>query len=805
MIRFSIRHPVSILMALLTLVLLGGLGLLVIPVGLLPHLETRTILVSASYRGIAAPEMRTLVTIPLEDALMSLKGLKTVTSMSRDGLSLVTLDLHWAADADLALAETREIIDLCYETLPTGCEKPTAVKQDISAGEVMTIVLTAGNGDLALARCAADRDVKARLQRVPGVGAVRILGGLRERVEVVVRRDRMEARGLSLRDIAQNLSQANFEYPAGTIREGDKEILVKTAGLFRTPEDIRQTPVRFGRGGMVTAGDVAEVRWGTAEKRSFFLYTRRDSGAKVVGGECVKIGVSKNRGASPLTVSAGVRRELARLELLYGGTLGITVIADQADTVRESLAALLVSAGVGALAAFGIVFFFFRSVRLSAILVLVIPLCTLAVIFVLAVTGRTVNTMSLAGIALWIGMVIDSGAVVLENLARLPACPDTGRLDDIEGAVRGVRNSNIASSATTVVVFLPLFFLRGQISELFSDMAVAIITAIVSSCILSFTAIPALFVLTRRDSGAKAGMDMHRAEALYGRVLRAAFRRKGLIVLAWGLCLAAGGASLLGVRREVLPELATDSLRAEITFTPGTTVEYMQEYARQVSARLSVEPFVHALGLSGGMEDDDYAALAKPQVRREKITLDIALNLRKTTAVQARRAISALCTPSVTGTFSFAKKNNPLEEILETLSGGGMMLVADSPEDAARAARFAPAIPWEWADEFVFTPDRAQAARLQVSALYAASFGPGCAGGSGKRAFFPRRAGNPGAGAAGRRGREFPGENRRPGRGAGPRGGGFRRGTPPHSGENRDGAAREGSFSLQPARRQNYR
>ena len=178
MIRFSLKHPISVMMALLAVLLLGLLGAFAIPLDLLPKLSVRRILISAEYEGLPAPEMRMMVTLPLEDAFVALKGLKQVSSISRDGLSLVTIDLHWWVDADMALVEAREIIDLVYETLPTGCKKPMVAKQDAAGGDTVTVaLLLRGDGGLTNARYIADKDIKPRFQRLSGAGTVTVSGG----------------------------------------------------------------------------------------------------------------------------------------------------------------------------------------------------------------------------------------------------------------------------------------------------------------------------------------------------------------------------------------------------------------------------------------------------------------------------------------------------------------------------------------------------------------------------------------------------------------------------------------------------
>ncbi|MDR2803791.1 MAG: efflux RND transporter permease subunit, partial [Treponema sp.] len=230
-IVFSVKHPVTVLSLLIMLVSLGIISAFAISFDFLPVIQGRNILVSANYDGIAAVEMRSLVTMPMEDAFASLKGLKSISSTTRDGLSILSIELHWGSDVDMAIVESREIIDRCYETLPSGCGKPQVIKNDAAQRDTVTIAVIPLDGDLRYGRYITDTDLKPRFQRLNGVGAVEVSGGEKEEIHVRIHRDKLEGRGLTLQNVADMLSSANFEYPAGTIREGENDLTVKTSGF----------------------------------------------------------------------------------------------------------------------------------------------------------------------------------------------------------------------------------------------------------------------------------------------------------------------------------------------------------------------------------------------------------------------------------------------------------------------------------------------------------------------------------------------------------------------------------------------
>ncbi|GHV92075.1 multidrug ABC transporter [Spirochaetia bacterium] len=718
LIRFSTKHPVSVLMALLAVILLGAGSLLFLPVDLLPQLSVRKLLVATEYEGITAGEMRKMVTIPIEDSLMALKGMKTVRSLSRDGLSLVTVELHWGMDADIALVEAREIIDVCYETLPSQCKKPVASKIDASSGETLTIALSAKDGDLLFVRYAVDNDIKPRFQRVNGVGAVSVLGGEKEEIQISVYREKMESRQLTLEMIAEKLAQSNFEYPAGNIREGEKELLVKTAGLFTSLNDIANTPVALGETGVVKLMDIASISRGAEEAYSFFTYD---------GKPCIKIGVSKKQNASPLLVSRQIKDEIGRLQLLYGQSYDFQIIDDASLAVKDSIVSLAVSAGLGVLVTVLLIFYFFKSLRLSIILAGVVPLSAMCVFVLLFVCGKTLNSMSLAGITIGIGLVVDNGAVVLENLQKQLGKKGVLELETINAVVDEVKLSNMSSACTTAIVFIPVFFMKGLIHELFSDMALAIITSVMAAFFLSITYIPSLFVLIYKKE--KQAQTENRLLAVlkpkYQTALEGLFQRRYLALVMVVACLLITLISLPFINYELITQTQDNRIQAEMVFPYGTRVPYLEETADAIYNRLKTEPYIENLYLSGGIEKDDYLSLASPYAKAEKIVINLTIDTSQMAVKDAKQTLAAFFS-SEQGIFSFTPKRDILAEIFDTLLQDSFMITADTSEESLLfAEQYAKTtdeiVPHEKITEFVFTPNRLSHARFQISAMYSAS------------------------------------------------------------------------------------
>jgi multidrug efflux pump subunit AcrB len=715
LILFSVRHPVSVLSALTALSLLGLLCAFIIPVDFLPAISSRNLLVAAEYPGVSAGEMRSMVTIPLEDTFASLRGLKSSSSVSRDGISLLSLELHWGSDIDLALTESRELIDLCYETLPSGCMKPRVFRNDSARTDDITLILIPLDGDLRYGRYIAETDIKPRLQRLSGTASVSLAGGEEEEMQLRFHRAALESRGLSLSDAAEIVSAANFEYPAGTIREGEKERGVRTAGLWKSPEEIGSTPLVYNEGGLIRAGDLADLVRTSRRREAFFLYK---------GMEAVRIGIRKKAGASPLPLSAGVKREVETLKNLYGKWYEFEISSNTADSVVESLLSLLFSALASILAAGAVVYLFFRSFRLSLLIMGIIPLSALFAILVLKLCGQSLNIMSLSGISIGIGMVIDAGAVTAESIRReleRKSAETTEAL--VARGAEAVSLSNFASSLSTAIVFAPVFFIGGLLGELFGGMAIGLIASISVSCLLSFTYIPAVSVFLPGPAGNRVTDNPRIALAAekYEKLLACLLGKPRYTLIPLTVCLAAGLLSFFFIERRLLPELSSKILSWEMDFPPGTNLEALRRSAVEIYRELREEAWIGDLEISGGLEREDYQSLALLDEGFEKLRVTAKLRIN---AGKGREKIASLFRDD-SYRISFGKSRDILSRLLD-LKGDLTILRAGSPEEArAQAAALAERgfsfTPDVLRGGPVFSPDRLALSRFSVSARHTAS------------------------------------------------------------------------------------
>ena len=360
LVKAAVGRPVSTIMVFAALIIVGMFAAFSLGVSDLPEVHLPKLVVSTAYPGLPAQEVRTLVTLPLEDSLASARGLKHVESISREGTSTLTLEFHWGTDLRVAGVEVREALDAARSLLPADAKKPLVLPVDPADEPLAVVAVYPKNGDLSLAKRLASKEVRTRLQQVKGVGSVVVVGGRDEEIRVEADRSRLKARGLTLTDLAQILAASNYDYPAGTLIEGGDELVVKAQGrvadthalgrLFVTPVTQGQTtPAPF------SVDDVAVVSLTVADQVSSF------SRAGVAG---VGLMVHKQPGAGPVETVDAVKAEVETLKRDYGRDLEVGMEFDGTRAIRESLGALAFDGLAGILVAY-LVVCFTRTLRMS--------------------------------------------------------------------------------------------------------------------------------------------------------------------------------------------------------------------------------------------------------------------------------------------------------------------------------------------------------------------------------------------------------------------------------------------------------
>ena len=675
LIAAALRRPAGTCMVFLGVLILGAAGALRLRLELLPDLTIPRLTVSTSYPGLPAAEMRSLVTIPLEDQLASVKGVRRVSSVSRDSLSIISLEFAWGEDMVSAAVRTREGIDVAYTALPSEAGKPEVVPAEAGETPIAVIAMRPLQGDLAFARRLGEREIKTRLQQVDGVGSVVLTGGAVDEVVVSVDQSLMASRGLTLSDVAAVVEKNNYDYPTGTVVQGEQEYLVKAAGAVTDPAALGDFHFSGSRAAL-SLSDVATISVEQRERASFF---------QVDGREAVGLSVIARRGASPLAVARGLREEVSRLRSSYGRDMDITIVSDGSTLIAASLRGLGFSILAGSLIAFVVLVVFLRDVRTAGLLMLSLPVAMTVTLLALQALGRTLNIMSLGGCALAIGMVVDNAVVILENLQKrhlgVPVTADSVRRHTLELA-----SSRLGATLTLIVVFLPIIFLPGLLGALFTDLSLSVVFAQVASFVTSITLMPVLFLLvSRRASTGSPRVARPWADRQFRRALLSSLRR-GWVVGAAVFGLTAAGVlcvPLLGF--QFMPPQDSGEVEVTVTMPYGTDLESSAGVAADCSRTVLGIPGVRQVFGRAGGEPGDAQYYADPEERREIIHLRVE---RDPTSPRSTERIAADIRAKLvldTGSVEVALPGSLVGPLLGLGQSGRAVVVSGTTQEEAQS------------------------------------------------------------------------------------------------------------------------
>ncbi len=697
LVEFSTRRRVTILMLMVTLVLFGLIALRSLKVNLLPDLSYPSLTVRTEYPGAAPEEIETLLTRPLEEAVGVAKGLRRLKSISRSGQSDVVLHFAWGTDMDKASLDVRDKMEALQ--LPLEAKAPVLLRFNPATAPIMRLALSMPEGEAAAAaltglRRYADEDLKKKLEPVPGVAAVKVAGGLEDEVQIEVDTRRLAALGIPLDTVISRLQQENVNLSAGRLEDGSQRYLVRTVNQFASVEEIANlllttqsqsgsseaesaaaqmarvaaasgdasamaaaasvqsatgSAQRQPGGGLpIRLRDVAEVRQGFKEREAII---------RMGGAETVEIAIYKEGDANTVATADNIEKTLAQIRRQMPESMRLEVIDDQSRFIRNAISGVKIDAVLGGVLAILVIFLFLRDGWSTFVISLSLPVSIITTFFFMGQLGLSLNVMSLGGLALATGLVVDDSIVVLESIAK---ARERG-LGIVEAAIVGTREVSlavVASTLTTIAVFLPLVFVEGIAGQLFRDQALTVAIAIAVSLGVAMTLIPMLSSLKARaplafpdEPGAEAVPQRGKiaraltwplrlpaalgyalvwavircwrllvrlvapvmqafsrlamrpyewAERAYLRLLPAALRQRALVLVIAALAFAGAMALLPGLGTDLVPQLAQDRFEMTVKLPAGTPLRDTDALVQQIQQRHAKEPGMAALyGVSG--------------------------------------------------------------------------------------------------------------------------------------------------------------------------------------------------------------
>ncbi len=634
--KLAIRRPVATLMAVCVIILLGFVSFTGLPLDLFPDFEFPIAAVITDYEGAAPAEVENMVSRPLEQSLATVEGVENISSISQVGMSVVLLEFNWGIDLDLALIDARENIDLVKGFLPDDAGDPMVLKADPSMMPIVQLSLYGDREDWELRRLAEDI-VEPRLERVQGVASVDVIGGRTREIQVAVDPRMLGSYGLSLDEVSRALGQENFNISVGSIQEGGRDYQLRAVGEFASLQEMENLIVRSNPGQTVLLKDVATVEDGFRDATRINRFN---------GDSSIGLLVSKQADANTVRVSSNVHDAMSGIERALPEGVQITKVMDQADFINESIQSVFEVGAVGALLAGMVLLLFLRSFRSTLVVALSIPVSVVATFVLMYFYGLTLNIVSLGGLALGIGIMVDSSIVVLENIYRFRQEGRSMRKAAGDGSTQ-VAGAITAATLTTVVVFLPVVFIEGFASQIFMSMALTVSFSLLAALVVALTVVPVLSsrllerVMSEDTSRRKGAKELEtsssqdagekddapsqtarasllyrltegfhrfylRLESFYRSFLKWSLGRRKLIMAIFVLSFLASFALVPFIGAEFLPQMDEGYISVRVELPTGSALEETDYVVEQVHGMLAPIPEVQdvykSIGGAGGMD-----------------------------------------------------------------------------------------------------------------------------------------------------------------------------------------------------------
>ncbi len=724
LVELSTRRPVAVLMFFCGVILFGLISLIRMETDLFPPLQYPEISIVTLYPFASPGEIESLITRPIEEAVSGVQGVREIRSESIESAGLVTAVFQWGTDLDLAMMRLREKVDMTRGLLPQEARRPILLRYDPASLPVLTLSATSPRHTPEEMRRIINRSVKPALERIEGVGQARISGGRAREIQVRADMGRLHSCGLDLKRLIETVRSANVNLPAGNITRENTDFLVRTVGEFSKLEDIQEVVLKTTRGTSgVRLRDIAEVRDSYRDETDAAFHNGRPS---------VSIAILREAGRNSVVLCRRLKDFTAELNRKYRGEILFTVIHDGSGYIENAIGSLSFAVWSGMIIAAFILFLFLRNIIFSLIVLTVIPASLCMTLLAMHIWGIHLNIMSLGGMALGVGMLVDNAIVVIESLHQRLSSGAPLEEAVITGTA-AVKKSLFSSTMTTLVVFSPVIFLQGIAAALFSHLAFTVSLSLFSSFLASISLIPALFILfQRRGTGHRHFGDFiphrkflsfpavvrfytfihmlrplrERLAGQYHRIIRPfpLLNRRLEKILVQSLekniqeplrlIFLVGGALLLGLSaffllgKSLLPETDPGYLLLRMTAPPGTPITETKRRLLQMDGAIARYPFVRHRIITAGYNPEEISDYFGKE--KSSSTGDILISLDRSSGITTSAALQ-LIEASLPASGSENWEITPHEEYLSglrlNLPRPLLRITGDNPEDCFREAR----------------------------------------------------------------------------------------------------------------------
>lgn len=582
--KIAVERPVTMVMGLVAIMILGIVALTRLPVDNLPNLEFPVLSVITSYEGASPEEVERQVTRVIEGAVMGVNDIDHIESTSSEGQSVVTIFFNWGVNLDARASDIREKLDFVRKILPEDAGTPSVFKFSSSMLPIMFLAVT-GVEDEEFLYDVADSFVKSKLEQVSGVASVSIAGGVKKEVRVDVDRNRLQAYGIGIDTISTLLRVENQNQAGGYTYEGVYKFILRTQGEFKSLEDIKNVIVTVKNGVPIRLREVANVYYAPSTSQGI---------VRINGKPGVTLSVYKEAGRNTVQVARDVRAKLKEISASLPSGVELSITRDNSESINSSIKNVRDAALQGALLAVLVLLLFLWNVRTVLIIGISIPTSIITTFIMMYFFNVTLNIVSLGGLALGVGMMVDSSIVVLENIFY----HRQKGMGKYSASIKGSEEMMlpiIASTLTTVAVFLPIVFVQGFTAQIFRDLALTVSISLLCSLVISITVVPMLaskLVHIEENKLLKPLEDgflkyWNRFVDFYERILRKSLRHKRIaLTFIFGGFLVVGILATILVGKEGMPQSDEGWFNVDVTFPVGTRLEYTDKLTKEIENRI---------------------------------------------------------------------------------------------------------------------------------------------------------------------------------------------------------------------------
>jgi HAE1 family hydrophobic/amphiphilic exporter-1 len=630
-VKLSVIRPIAMGMVIILMLILGGGSVKNMPVDLFPELTFPVAAVTATYDGAGPKEVENLLAKPLENAMGTIPNVENVTSISRNGGLLILVSFNWGTDMDFATLKMREKVDASRDFLPAGAPSPRVMRFDPSDLPIMQLAITGDQQEFAALKKMAEEDIKPRLDGIDGVASVSIEGGANKEVQVNLDPEKLASYGLTIQQLQQLIGSENINLPAGSIEDQNQNLPIRITGQFKSIDDIASLPVPTNVG-ILLLKNLADIEE-TYEETAQLSYLN--------GKSAIGISILKQSGSNTVEVAEDIEEKLKEINEFLPENVKMEKIFDQSRFINQSISAVSSNMLVGSALAAGILYLFLRNMRSTLIIAFAIPLSIVTTFVFMYFSGQTLNLLTLGGLALGIGMMVDNAIVILENIYRSQQLGMSLKDAAIQGT-REVGTAIIASTLTTVIVFLPIVFVEGLAAQLFKPLALVISFSLLASLFTALIIVPLLSSLflkvqqQEKTTGQLFASVLQKYTALLVIVL--AHPKKTILLIVSALVLSLTGIPFIGT--EFLPAQDQSFVSITAKLPEGSSLKATYEKTGEINERIEKVKEIDLIyvkvggaanftfGAGSQTNQANYSILLKSVRERSRSDLEVAEDIR---------------------------------------------------------------------------------------------------------------------------------------------------------------------------------